>query len=266
MDGTAVAFGGPTGRLHRFDLGTGKVRLGGDATRGMWPDALTPDGKHLITWDTVNPRPNCTLFDGAQFDKPRVYTAPGVPGEVGGTVAAAVSPDGKTVAALIVHCRRDPRFDVRVAVGHRLSLWDVATGKERHAEGFRPAPGQSFWPGERWTLAFLDGGQTLVSVVQGGPDNGLVQFWDTATLQERRRFQLPLPERHALAFSPDGNLVAGPDGNDVCVWRTDTGKEVKRFRGHRGAVSALAFSPDGRVLASGSADTTNLVWEVLGLR
>jgi hypothetical protein len=41
----------------------------------------------------------------------------------------------------------------------------------------------------------------------------------------------------------------------------DTGKEVSQLKGHEGSVQTLAFSPDGKAIASGSADTTILVWD-----
>jgi len=42
---------------------------------------------------------------------------------------------------------------------------------------------------------------------------------------------------------------------------TDTGKELGRLQGHQAPVTSLAFSPNGDYLASGSADTTALLWK-----
>ena len=54
---------------------------------------------------------------------------------------------------------------------------------------------------------------------------------------------------NALAFSPDGNLLAV--GSNIGVWLYDakTGKEVTMFPG---ICRSLAFSPDGRFLANGT--------------
>jgi hypothetical protein len=51
----------------------------------------------------------------------------------------------------------------------------------------------------------------------------------------------------------------------VHLYDTSTGRRVRRLEGHQGEVKALTFSPDGRRLASGSLDTTVLVWDATGL-
>jgi WD domain, G-beta repeat len=67
----------------------------------------------------------------------------------------------------------------------------------------------------------------------------------------------------ALAFSPDGNmLAAGVDNNLIFLWDVATGKEIAQLRGHRHRVWTVAFSPDGSLLASGSSDQTIHLWDV----
>lgn len=90
----------------------------------------------------------------------------------------------------------------------------------------------------------------------------------------------------ALTFSPDGRLLAGAQqagnlellgfngtmappvasGNRLFIWEMVSGQLRQEFMGHQGTINCLAFSPDGRTLASGSADTTVLLWDISGKR
>ena len=66
----------------------------------------------------------------------------------------------------------------------------------------------------------------------------------------------------AVAFSPDGRLLAMPSGGSA-VWLLDAGSGTvwKALEGHSSIVYAVAFSPDGKLLASASGDTTVRLWE-----
>lgn len=77
----------------------------------------------------------------------------------------------------------------------------------------------------------------------------------------------PPAQFNAVAFSPDGTLVAAASGDgSIRVWNTMTGNPYGRPlfgpEGHTGKVLAVAFSPDGKLLASGGADKKIRLWDL----
>jgi WD40 repeat protein len=57
-------------------------------------------------------------------------------------------------------------------------------------------------------------------------------------------------------------LAAGDERGTFSLLRLDSGVGAGRVKGHEGMVKCIAFSPDSRYLATGSADTTILIWDL----
>lgn len=71
----------------------------------------------------------------------------------------------------------------------------------------------------------------------------------------------------AVAFSPEGNLLAAAGGNpsqfgEIKIYNVNDGKERITMRGHRDNIFSLAFSPDGKLIATCSYDKMVKLWDV----
>jgi WD40 repeat protein len=123
--------------------------------------------------------------------------------------------------------------------------------------------------GQVSSVAFSPDGKLLACASEGhwfGHEvmwvkGGEVQIWDVAARKLRASLGKSRTEKRALAWSPDGNLLAvASSDNAVRLWDLATGQPRRSVLRHK-ELGAVAFSPDGLALATGGADGTKL-WDL----
>src|SRR5262249_27577386 len=137
-----------------------------------------------------------------------------------------------------------------------LRVWDVAS--RRQVATYKTAENRI------WAIAYRPDGAHVAVL---GPGH-VIEVLDAATGKRVATADAGArleywAYRRALAYSPDGRLLAGPyEGNRVGLWEAESYRLVGTLTGHEGTVLSVAFSADGRLLASGGDDSLIKVWDV----
>ncbi len=268
-DGTQLAVLGYGRPLGLWDVASGK-QIHQFHERDSQPDgaAFSPDGTLLAEGDTA-----VRLWDTRTGALRRA-----LPAAEASQRAVVFTPDGNTL----------------ISAGHDklIHLWNPHTGEslgklEGHdASAFRLAitkDGKTlastgddkvirFWDLARRKpvleikgldyvveLAFSPDGRSLASAEES---HGPARVWDVRTGQERFRLGDDASRGKAVAYSPDGVLLAsGHSDGAIRLWDAATGKEVRRWSSPSG-VRSLAFAPDGKSLATISIwDSGPRLWD-----
>lgn len=288
-DGTTLYTASHDGTAIAWDV-SGDRRLGRGFTfsedgGAEWPDwhpgAFSPDGQLIavgLTGEGIGLRDATTLRSAG----------PPLSGTQGEVTGLAFGPDGRTLVAVTeagfvtvwdVRSRslRMPSFGIdsyalgvsvsadgtafAAAGGNGVTLRDVATGAALASVGDGGAAGDvAFSPTEplvafarEGTRASGQGDAEIWSVPAGSPARVLrpVAGGDDYFLG------------WAVAFSPDGRLLASPrDNRSVGIWDVRTGGLVREIEPNVGAaVLALDFSPDGATLAVSGGDSFVSLWD-----
>ena len=133
----------------------------------------------------------------------------------------------------------------------KLRLWRVTPGARIF--GFEPTPGF----GSALAVAFSTSGKQVAA----GDIAGHIQLWEAANGKRTSAMNLPQGPVVALAWSPNGNLLAAAGPDDLVSLFDITTSQRSTLDGHQGPVRALAFSPDGKTLASVGQDGQIHLWD-----
>jgi WD40 repeat protein len=280
-----------------FSIGPGQF-FGHDLGDCYWCLAFTPDGKQVAaigsTLHHIDP-PNVYLWDIASGDSKSTFSEP----DPTMPFSIAVAPDGDTLAVCGAHGVRLWSLSSGRQQGLIPREGDMKSRPLERCAVFLPDGKTLATVRDDRTIRLLDWRQgklvrsfsigTFSTFVAASPEGSLlatcgpvdgykdaapVYVWETATGKLLRKIGDPKDgDARCVSFAADGRRLVVATKASVDVWDVFTGEELSArdgkpvlSGGHKGAILCAAISPDGKTIASGSADTTILLWNAADLQ
>jgi WD40 repeat protein len=268
-DGKTLAAGSPDGKVHLWDIASGKEMRSFAHGHPQYPVSLTftPDGKTLVSRGGQDQK--IKVWDPATGQMIREFGEQTTNGRTiyyGDTIGPiVVSPDGKLLAGGALD------YDNQ-GILPSLRVWDLKDGKEIQKitdEGGRGIANTTTWP------TFSPDGK---NVAWSRIDNSIV-IHEVVSGKEVRKIEAENAGHRMLrvAFSPDGKTLAACRSDQmICLLDVATGKQQKQIgeslpevqgravpRVMRGRVvyygsSAFAWAPDGKSVVQGWSNVVRL--------
>lgn len=262
-DGKTLAVNTDASAVELRDLVTGRDALPLDANTGrIFGLALTPDGRHLATFDNHR----VLVWEKATAKLRRRF-----PDDAD---AAAANQPAMVWDVRLADDGQLRRGNANNTYGHWEEIGPPAVERLQKLglkdESGRPA----FANFEGTVLDVLEspGGQHVAVRISAQPVGQfdrhariVVRIWDTRTGLPLTHLQPPDSSR-AGAFSPDNRvLVTTSMQTTVQLWDLATGQERMSLKGHLGQnIYSVLFTPDNRFLFTGGDDSQVLQWDLTG--
>lgn len=261
-----LTYGGEDSTVSLWETGTWRPRPGLENKLPVFVASFSPDNRLVLTIsrDVATPEKSgsnnyvAIVWDTATGRFITQYT--------GRAVNAAFSPDSKFIVS---------------SSDSSAQIWVATTGKivaELRGHNGRINSVQ-FSPDQKWLVT--------------ASDDMTARLWDVSSLPEVLSYEHPVT---AMAFSPDGQLIAASNGgpsffyreffirprlvrpknptkaeqeklieeNRVAVWNITNRKLVAELRGHITRVLSIAYSSEGNRIITTSADGTAKIWDLKG--